>query len=207
MQDKNQKTMSPAQIGTAYDSITNLWEREDFNRNNGMKAHEHAIRFVGEKKHALDVGCGCTGRFIDLMIREGFQPEGLDISAKMLELAKKRHPTVDFHQVDVCEWQAKQAYDFITAWDSIWHVPLQQQGPLISKLLAALAPKGVLIFSCGGTDEAGEHCDDTMGPEVYYGSLGVGGFLKLFEAEGCILRHFEYDQHPELHAYFIVQRV
>jgi hypothetical protein len=35
------------------------------------------------------VGCGCTGRFIDLLLNEGFSPEGLDISTEMLSLAKK----------------------------------------------------------------------------------------------------------------------
>jgi len=70
-------------------------------------------------------------------------------------------------------------YNFITAWDSIWHIPLDQQEKVLTKLVASLNAGGVLIFSCGGTDEAGEHKDDFMGPEVYYSSLGINGVLKL----------------------------
>ena len=64
----------------------------------------------------------------------------------------------------------------------------------------------MFIFSCGGLDEAGEHKDDTMGEEVYYSSLGVDGFLKVISDAGCICRHMEYDQYPEMHTYFIVQK-
>ncbi|WP_284451480.1 class I SAM-dependent methyltransferase [Methylophaga thalassica] len=69
--------MTPEDIGKAYDTITHLWEREEFDRNNGIEAHQHAIRFVENKGKALDVGCGCTGRFIDLLQNECFTVEGV----------------------------------------------------------------------------------------------------------------------------------
>jgi hypothetical protein len=38
-------------------------------------------------------------------------------------------------------------YDLITAWDSIWHVPLQKQAAVLLKLCHALAEGVVIIFS------------------------------------------------------------
>jgi hypothetical protein len=73
-------------------------------------------------------------------------------------------------------------------------------------LISSLNTNGILIFSCGGTDAEDEKTDDFMGPVVYYSSLGVNGFQKIFISLGCICRHFEYDQYPELHAYFIIQK-
>ena len=198
--------MKPIDIGKAYNEITHLWESDKFNRKNGLAAHSKAIEFVEKRGAALDVGCGCTGRFIDYLLENGFKPEGVDISSKMLTLAKQRHPNIDFYNADICEWMPPKQYDLITAWDSIWHIPLEQQVNVLSKLIASLNTRGVLIFSCGGTDEEGEHLDDFMGPLVYYSSLGVNGFLTLFISLGCICRHFEYDQYPELHSYFIVQK-
>ena len=171
--------MNPIDIGKAYNEITHLWESDKFNRNNGIEQHNRAIAFVKNRSFALDVGCGCTGRFIDLLLEAGFKPEGVDVSDKMISLATKRHPDIDFHKADICEWIPSKSYDFITAWDSIWHIPLDQQEKVITKLVSNLNTNGVLIFSCGGTDEQGEKKDDFMGPEVYYSTLGINGFLEL----------------------------
>lgn len=198
--------MNPKAIGQAYDTITHLWEREDFNRDNGIAAHQRAISLVENKVQALDVGCGCTGRFIDLLQDEGFTVEGLDISKEMIRLAKRRHPDVTFHHQDICEWTIQEKYDLITAWDSIWHIPLEQQKPVLEKLVASLNSGGILIFSFGGTPDQGDHTDNFMGPEVYYSTLGTNGFLSLLISQGCICKHLEYDQHPEVHAYLIVQK-
>lgn len=198
--------MKPEDIGAAYDQITHLWEGEGFNRENGIEQHKRALAFVENRGKALDVGCGCTGRFIDLLKTEGFSPEGVDISEKMIRIAKERNPEVTFHHQDICEWDVPEKYDFITAWDSIWHIPLAQQKKAISKLVSSLNTGGVLIFSFGGTGEQGEHTDSYMGPEVYYSTLGTNGFLSLCLRLGCICRHLEYDQYPELHTYIIVQK-
>ena len=197
--------MTPTDIGSAYDQITHLWQSEKFNLANGIEAHRRALSFVKNRGRALDIGCGCTGRFIDFLQQEGFTPEGVDISDEMLRLAKQKHPDVTFHHQDICQWQSPEKYDFITAWDSIWHIPLAQQESVMTKLIGSLNKGGVLIFSFGGTDEPGEHIDSFMGPEVYYSTLGISGFLSLLITLGAVCRHLEYDQYPELHTYLIVQ--
>ena len=45
-----------------------------------------------------------------------------------------------------------------------------------------------------------------MGPQMYYSVLGIPNLLKLISEAGCICRHLEYDQYPELHLYVIAQR-
>lgn len=199
--------MNPDDIGKAYDTITHLWQSKDFKRNNGIEAHKRAISFTDHRGNALDVGCGCTGRFIDLLQTEGFHVEGVDISSKMIDLAKQRHPDVTFHHQDICEWEIENRYDFITAWDSIWHIPMEQQKPVLTKLVNSLNTGGILIFSFGGKTKPGEHTDDFMGPEVYYSSLGTNGFLALLMKLGCQCLHLEYDQYPELHTFLIAQKV
>ncbi|WP_206486106.1 class I SAM-dependent methyltransferase [Thalassotalea sp. G2M2-11] len=198
--------MDPNDIGTAYDQITHLWERSTFDRQNGMEQHRRALAFAKNKGSALDVGCGCTGRFIDLLKSEGFIPEGVDVSQKMVSLARKRHPEVIFHHQDICEWEISAKYDFITAWDSIWHIPLSQQTKVMEKLVSSLNQGGILIFSFGGTNQADEHSNNAMGPEISYSTLGVNDFVNLCIGLGCIPRHLEYEQFPELHAYLIVEK-
>ncbi|PSW16114.1 class I SAM-dependent methyltransferase [Photobacterium rosenbergii] len=201
--------MKPEQIGKAYDQITHLWQSDDFNRENGIEAHRRALSFVKTKGKALDIGCGCTGRFFDLMLSEGFGPDGIagmDMSDRMLALARQRHPDVELFKSDICTYQFSQQFDFITAWDSIWHIPLSEQRNVLTKIVNSLNKGGVFIFSFGGTAEEGEHTDNFMGPEVYYSSLGTNGFLSLFIELGCVIRHLEFDQYPELHTYLIVEK-
>jgi SAM-dependent methyltransferase len=203
--------MTPEEVAGSYDMLAEQWSSDGFARSNGITQHERAIAFVGRKLEreyqALDVGCGSSGRIIDLLLGHGFTVEGVDLSARMIELARRRHPQVAFHHADVCDWELPHRYDFISAWDSIWHLPLAAQEPVLKKLLTGLAPGGVCIFTTGGLDGPAEKTDAAMGPPMYYSVLGVMPTLQIIAACGCVCRHLEYDQYPELHLYLIVQRL
>lgn len=199
--------MKPQQVAESYDQIAAVWNSDSFNRDNGINQHQRAIAFVKQKSNALDIGCGASGRILDLLISYGFEVAGLDISEKMLEFARHRHPNQTFYHADICDWIFPRHYDFISAWDSIWHLPLDQQQPVLTKLIDALTPGGVLIFTTGAMDKASEKTDTAMGPPMYYSVLGIPETLRLVDKAGAVCRHLEYDQYPELHLYLIVQKI
>jgi SAM-dependent methyltransferase len=197
--------MKPKDVAASYDRLAPIWNDSSFNRRNGIAQHERALALLGRTGVALDVGCGSSGRFIDLLVAHGFDVEGLDLSAEMLRLARERHPAVRFHHADILDWQPERSYDFITAWDSIWHVPLAAQRDLLVRLCAMLAPDGVLIFTAGGLDAPGETNDPCSGEPMYHATLGIPELLRTILAAGCSLRHLQYDQWPESHVYLVVQ--
>lgn len=199
--------MHPSHIGAAYDLLAERWLDERFGRTNGVALHERALAFLGgEGGWALNVGCGCNTRFNPPMRAHGLQLEGIDISERMVALAREADPAAVVHHADAVTWRPPRSYRFITAWDSIWHIGLAEQGAVLRKLMRALEPGGVIIFSTGGLDAPAEHVDSYMGPEVYYASLGIPGLLEAIGAAGCICRHLEFDQHPEKHLCIIAQR-
>lgn len=198
--------MNPDDVARSYDQLADHWNSGTFPRHNGIVQHERAIAFVQDKRHALDIGCGSSGRVIDLLLRHGFEIEGLDLSSRMIALARQRHPDVTFHQADIREWDFPRKYDLISAWDSIWHLPLAAQEPVMKKILQGLNPGGVCIFTTGGLDAPAEKTDAAMGPPMYYSVLGIPETLRVISDAGCILRHLEYDQYPELHLYLIAQK-
>jgi hypothetical protein len=100
-----------------------------------------------------------------------------------------------------------KAYDFISAWDSVWHVPLASQEAVWTKLLSSLSPGGVMILSSGGLDEAGEVQNAHMGVPMYHATPGLPALCRLIAEAACIIRHLEYDQWPEKHLVVVVQRV
>jgi SAM-dependent methyltransferase len=204
--------MDPSEVANSYDVLAERWNSPAFARSNGIAQHERAIAFLERRAaradaagFALDIGCGSSGRFIDLLRSHGFEVEGIDVSPRMLELARQRHPDVRFHQADICQWQLPRQYDFISAWDSIWHLPLAAQEPVLNRILTGLTPGGVCIFTTGGVDAPEEKTDTAMGPPMYYSVLGIPRTLEVIANAGCICRHLEYDQYPEQHLYLIVQ--
>lgn len=198
--------MNPIDQANNYDKIANHWNSSKFNRKNGIEQHRRALQLSKETGKAIDIGCGSSGRIIDLMLEHGFEVEGLDFSIEMLKHAKKRHPEVLFHHADICEWNFSNKYEFISAWDSIWHVPLKHQEIVLRKLCDALAKDGVIIFTSGAVDEPGDGSNPFLGQELYHAALGIPAILNVLSDCGCICRHLENDDWPNRHLYVIAQK-
>jgi len=198
--------MTPQQTAESYDKLAFYWNDQEFNRTNGIAQHQKAFQFASRKRNAIDIGCGSSGRIIDLMISEGFEVEGLDVSPEMIRIAKQRQPTVLFYLADICAWKFPQKYDFISAWDSIWHVPLSDHEEILKKLCEGLSQGGNLIFTSGGVDEPGDGSNPFLGEPLYHAALGIPKLLEIVSQQSCICRHLEYDQWPELHIYLIIQK-
>ena len=195
-------SMTPEEVAAGYDRIADRWLEVSAY---GVAQVERAIAFAKNKGVALEVGCG-TGRLMGLLGKHGFRTDGLDVSPAMIALARDRHPEARLYHADICRWELPRSYDLIVAWDSVWHVPLSDQAAVLAKLCRGLAAGGVLVFTTGGTDGPDERRDSCMGPPMYHSTLGVPGTLEVIAGAGCVCRHLEYDQHPELHVYVIAQK-
>jgi SAM-dependent methyltransferase len=193
--------MTPEQVAASYDRIAEQWLDVS---TYGFAQIERAVAFVRCKRVALDVGCG-AGRCFDLLARHGFATDGIDLSPAMVALAR-RHPDASVFQSDICRWELPRSYDLIVAWDSVWHVPLDRQAAVLTKLCRGLSAGGVIVFTTGGTDAPDEQRDSHMGPPMYHATLGVPKTLHVLAEAGCVCRHLEYDQYPEAHVYLIAQK-
>jgi RimJ/RimL family protein N-acetyltransferase/ubiquinone/menaquinone biosynthesis C-methylase UbiE len=194
--------MSPEQVAASYDQIATRWL--DLTAY-GFAQIDRAVAFVKHKGVALDVGCG-VGRCLPLLARHGFRTDGIDVSTAMIALARERHPEAPLFHADICQWELPRSYDLIVAWDSTWHVPLDQQEPMLTKLCRGLTASGVLLFTTGGTDAPSEKQNEVMGPPMYHATLGIPRTLQVLADSGCVCRHLEYDQYPELHVSLIAQK-
>jgi SAM-dependent methyltransferase len=189
--------MKPTETGRLYDNIAPWWDAQQDASTTGMRFVYRAISLAVRRGKALDVGCGSGGRIITALLDAGFQVTGLDVSAAMLELARRRHPNSSFIHEDICVWSPAEQYDVIVAWDSVFHAPHAAQRPVIEKLCGALAPGGVLLFTAGGVD--GEITGEMCGQTFYYSSLVAEEYWRILTCQGCTCVLFERDQYPELH--------
>lgn len=199
--------MEPQNTATRYDQIAQWWQTQHQNSSYGISQLERAIQWTSKRSLALDVGCGSSGRFINILAKQGFQPEGLDISREMINLACSLHPTVTFYHADICHWMPEKLYSLICAWDSTFHLPLNLQEPVLIKLCNALEIDGILLLTCGGGYQSSEISGSFQGQDFEYSTLGVDAFLKILREHHCTCRHLEYDQYPEKHVYIIAQKI
>jgi 2-polyprenyl-3-methyl-5-hydroxy-6-metoxy-1,4-benzoquinol methylase len=100
---------------------TNYIADEQNIRQTSDRRLKHVERFVKPGK-MLDVGCA-TGFFIDEAKKRGWQVQGLDVSSFAVEYARE-HFGLDVQHGSFTELDyPKGAYDLVSLWDVIEHVP------------------------------------------------------------------------------------
>src|SRR5512146_2737055 len=78
------------------------------------KAHAIIKKYKRTKgKSLLDVGCG-TGVHAGYLSKY-YQVEGLDLDARMLAVAKKKHPKIRFHQGDMVAFDLGRQFDVVVS--------------------------------------------------------------------------------------------
>jgi trans-aconitate methyltransferase len=185
-----------SKTGKNYDKIAVWWHERHKDSAYGLDALQKALSMCSGSR-ALDVGCGSGGRFVLAMQSAGYAITGVDVSEKMIEISKANHPEHTFFHADICIWQTAEKFDLITAWDSIFHLPLNMQTPVIKKLCGMLSVNGLLMYTFG--DAVGEHTDTWHDEEFYYSSIGIEGNMKLLMDCGLTPVHLELDQYPQKH--------
>lgn len=197
--------MTARNIGRQYDKIAAWWNEHHKESSYGAAQLERALSMAAKGGRALDVGCGSGGRLIRSLEARGFEVTGLDASEKMIALAQENHPSAHFIHDDICNWESRETFDFILAWDSLFHLPLNMQQPVLSKLCQRLSKGGVMIHTFG--DDTGEHKDRWRGQDFYYSSIGVQQNIEILHDHHLSILHLERDQYPERHIYMISKKV
>lgn len=94
---------------------------------------------------AIDLGCG-PGNSTEVLaaLAPAASIRGLDVSADMVEAARKRLPQIDFDVADITEWDEPGPYDLILANAVFQWIPAHE--PLLLKIASKLAPGGHLAI-------------------------------------------------------------
>ncbi|MBX0332217.1 class I SAM-dependent methyltransferase [Pontibacter sp. HSC-14F20] len=196
--------MNPSQIAKSYDKIASQWNADMIGSDYGITMIDRAIKNCAEKKTALDVGCGSGGRIVNKLLENAFNLTAIDFSEGMLALAKQNHPQLTFEKADIIEWETDDRFDLIVAWDSIFHLPLEFQEPVVRKLCNFLNPLGILVYTFG--DAVGAHEDTWLGEKFGYSPIGIDENLRVLAACNCQCRHLELDQYPQNHVSVIARK-
>jgi SAM-dependent methyltransferase len=134
---------SPSKIRADFDRIALLPE-DEYNHNDAY--HPYLLKHLpASGAQALDLGCG-TGAFSRLLARRYRRVLALDLSPRMVEVAKERSgafPSIDFQVADATTFDfPPQRFDCVASIATLHHLPLE---PMLSRVKGALRPGGVLL--------------------------------------------------------------
>jgi 2-polyprenyl-3-methyl-5-hydroxy-6-metoxy-1,4-benzoquinol methylase len=154
------------------------------------------VPLIKPQGHILDVGCGTGHPIAAYLVGQGFMVTGIDVAEGMLVYAKQLAlQRATFLHADIQSWQSSQTYDAIIAFDSLFHLPMTSQVPVLTKLCQWLNPEGILLFTHGR--KTGEITGEMFGTLFSYSSLDQNDYQNLLTSQGLSLHRVETPyQHP-----------
>lgn len=141
----------------------------------------------------LDLGCGAGEPISRHLIDHGFVVSGVDISAKMVALCRTRFPRHRWINADMRRVAMDGVYDGILAWDSLFHLPGDDQATMIERIGAWLAPGGRALFNTGPAK--GISIGSNYGDDLFHASLDPADYRAALVRAELI----EIDFKPEDH--------
>lgn len=169
--------------GDQYDKIAQDFARVRQEKFSEKKYIDLLVSKIPPKGHILDVGCGCGDPIAAYLLHLGFNLTGIDVSRKLLTLAKAKCAHMQFIYGDMRTVCINAVYDAVIAYDSFFHLPIEDQEGMIARFAGWLKKSGWLLFTTGPEESEGIH--STMFKESFsYYSLSPAKYQALLETYG-----------------------
>ncbi|MBN9414895.1 MAG: class I SAM-dependent methyltransferase [Candidatus Eremiobacteraeota bacterium] len=94
----------------------------------------------------LDLACG-PGQVAGYLQRKGLDVRGLDLSERMVELARENFPEVDFEVGDLLHLGESESFDALTAFYAVVHLSDRHIQRAFHEMFAALRTGGRLLVT------------------------------------------------------------
>jgi 2-polyprenyl-3-methyl-5-hydroxy-6-metoxy-1,4-benzoquinol methylase len=130
----------------------------------------------------LDLGCGSGEPVARYLIDHGHQLTGVDAAENMIALARIRFARHHWVQGDMRSVQVDGQFAGVAAWDSLFHLPHDDQVAMIRRMAGWLAPGGKQLFNSG--PERGVAIGTQFGEPLYHASLAPEEYRALFAELG-----------------------
>jgi len=102
------------------------------------------LKHLKKRSRVLDLGCG-SGRPAKYLFDKGIVVEGIDLSTKMIKIAKSKYPKINFKKADMRKMNYKEnSFDGIWAGYSLFHINKKGFLSVIRKIKQILKPNSIL---------------------------------------------------------------
>ncbi|MEO0469151.1 MAG: class I SAM-dependent methyltransferase [Bacteroidota bacterium] len=153
----------------------------------------------------LDLGCGSGIPVTKCFADKGFAVTGVDISEKMIEIARKEVPNGAFFVADMCQLSfPENHFDLILSTFAIIHVPREKQATLFQNLKYWLKKGGRAYLVLGSEDKAMEIKEDWHGVEMYWSHFDPETYQTLLTEIGFKMVWEEHEVLPNGESFYNV---
>lgn len=130
-----------------YNRIALNWHQDHASDDWWVEGTDAFIQMLSPGSRVLDVGCG-SGVKSKYLIGHGFKVVGIDISDKLLEIAKREATEGDFRELSMTELDSlKEPFDGVFAQASLLHIPKKEADDVVKKMSERLISGGVLYIA------------------------------------------------------------
>ena len=132
----------------------------------------------------LDVGCG-GGIKTRYLAEHGYEATGIDFSEKMIEIAKRENPVLDFRVVDMYDLDTlPDMFDAIFVQAALLHIPKARVMEVLLKMKTRLNAGGLLYVAVKGKRENGPEEDVKTEDDYGYEYERFFSYFTLEELKG-----------------------
>ena len=148
------------------DAITKLVEQgynriaEDYYSHRNLSKFNNELEefasLIPKNAHTLDVGCGAGIPTAKFLTERGIKVTGIDLSDKMLNLARDNVPNAKFVKMDMLKLEFNEnTFDGIISVFALFHVPKENHFDVFKKFFEILKPGGILMINSGVSESEG----------------------------------------------------
>lgn len=179
MADKNKLAVS------AYNKVAEEYNAKYYNDDFDFPVLEKFIAMLTQGSFVLDVGCG-PGTFTQHFLKHGFKVEGIDLSEKMLEIAKHNIPFANFKLMDMRSLKYfDESFDGVLVGYSLIHIPKEDIEKTLKGFYRILEKEGVLMIAAQ-SGEGEKVVDEPLDRKVkmFVNFYRLGELVRLVEGAG-----------------------
>ena len=156
----------------------------------------------------LDLGCGC-GLPATRQLARRFEVTGVDISDTQIARARRLVPEATFVRADMSRIRFPAAsVHGVVALYSLFHLPLEDQRPLLVRIHRWLAPNGLLLLIAGHLPYTGVEADWLgSGATMYWAHADEATYARWLREIGFVVERQTIVREPGAsHTLFLARR-
>lgn len=180
-------------VRRAYDEMAEVYADHRSEEGRGLDLLDGLLDSLPETPRVLDAGCG-QGTPVLRRLHGTATAVGLDFSRGQLRLSEANVPGVPLVQGDLTALPFRDdAFDAVTAYNSVIHVPLDDHATVFEEFARVLRPGGRVLLTEGCEEWIGSNSDwldsgvgmqwEIAGADATRGQLEAAGFEVVGEWE------------------------
>lgn len=169
-------------VRTGYNKLGHLYN-EIRNREKNYLELDYLTTLLPAGGHILDAGCGAGEPVAKYLVEHGFQVTGIDVSPRILELARQPVPEGEFLEGNMTQLTfPDESFDGVVSLYALWHISREKHALVFQNFHRVLKPGGILFFNTGIHEMEGTN--NFLGATMYWSSPARETTLTLVNATG-----------------------